>query len=139
MYSTILVVGIILMLTLFVSPGEGDALSRLLPGTLPVIGSESGYDACVGGIPCEDGHAFAFIALGASLSLGVLAGSRGWRAALRAAAALALIMLFATADEVAQHWAGRDASLDDWLADVSGALLGIVMGSQLARLLVQRR
>jgi VanZ family protein len=41
-------------------------------------------------------------------------------------------------DELAQGWTGRDASVDDWLADVSGALLGIVAGSQLARLLVQK-
>jgi VanZ family protein len=104
-----------------------------------VIGNdESGYDTCLGGIQCEDGHALAFVALGASISVGVLAGRRGWQAARLSLSVLILLMLFAMLDELAQGWTGRDASVDDWLADVSGALLGIVAGSQLARLLVQK-
>lgn len=133
-WTTIGLVAVIVALTLFLSPAEGDPLSRLLPGTIPLIGGSDGYDTCLGGLSCQDGHALAFIALGISLTMQVLTGRRGTRVVLLAAGVLLLLVLFATADELAQRWAGRNASLDDWLADVSGGVLGMVIGGQLARL-----
>lgn len=136
-WTTGLLVGCIVVLTLFVSPGQGDVLGRLFPFTVPLIGSESRYDTCLGGIDCQDGHALAFMALGASLAVLVLAGRRGLRRFAGGAVVLLILVGFAALDELAQGWMGRQPSFDDWLADVSGAVLGLVLGSELARFLVQ--
>jgi hypothetical protein len=136
-WTTAALVALIVVLTLFVSPAEGDLLSRIVPGTVPLIGDDRGYDTCIGGIDCQDGHALAFIALGTSLGVQVLAGRRGRGALVRAVAVLLLLGVFAAVDELAQGWTGRDASFDDWLADASGALLGLVLGSEIARYLAQ--
>jgi hypothetical protein len=127
------------LIALIVSPADGDSLSRMLPGSVPLIGGEAGYDTCLGGIDCEDGHALAFAALGVSISTQMIAGRRGARALAAAARALLLLAAFAMASELAQGWSGRDASVEDWLADMAGAFLGVVVGSELARFLVQEQ
>jgi hypothetical protein len=138
-WTTAMLIALIVVLTLVVSPADGDSLSRMLPGTVPLIGGEAGYDTCLGGIDCEDGHALAFAALGVSLSAQVMAGRRGVRALAAAVRTLLLLAVFAMLDELAQDWMGRDASIADWLADVAGAFLGVVIGSELARFLVQEQ
>jgi len=135
--TTVALVGVIVLFTLLVSPAQGDPAGRLFPGTIPFLGAETGYDSCVGGISCEDGHALAFIALATSLTVQVLAGKRGARLLAGAIGVLILLAAFATGDELVQRWIGRDASIDDWLADVSGAVLGTVLGAQIARVLAQ--
>jgi hypothetical protein len=137
-WTTVLLMGLIVLLTLFMSPAQGDSLSRMFPGTIPFIGSETdSYDTCLGGIDCQDGHALAFMALGGSLAVLVLAGRRGLSALLGAVCVLVVLGAFAAFDESAQSWTGRDASVDDWLADMSGAVLGVVIGFEVARFLVQ--
>ena len=139
-WTTVMLVALIVVLTLFMSPAQGDPLSRIFPGTIPFIGSESdSYDTCLGGINCQDGHALAFMALGGSFAVLVLAGRRGLSALLGAVCVLVLLGAFAAFDETAQGWAGRDPSFDDWLADMSGALLGVVIGFEVARFLVQEQ
>jgi VanZ family protein len=39
---------------------------------------------------------------------------------------LALVLIYAAIDELTQPWFNRFCSLDDWLADAVGALIGII-------------
>ncbi len=138
-WTTGLLVALIVLLTLFMSPAQGDSLGRMFPGTIPLIGGEASYDTCIGGISCQDGHALAFMALGGSFAVLVLTGRRGLSALLGAVCVLVALGAFAGLDEAAQGWAGRDSSSDDWLADMSGAVLGVVLGFEVARFLVQEQ
>jgi VanZ family protein len=48
--------------------------------------------------------------------------------------AVALLAIFAGADEVHQHWIrGRTPSVADWLADVAGAGFGLAIGMHMRR------
>lgn len=138
-WTTGLLLALIVLLTLFMSPAQGDSLGRLFPAAIPFIGSEASYDTCIGGISCQDGHMLAFMALGGSFAILVLTGRRGLRALIGALCVLAAVGAFAGLDEAAQGWTGRDASFDDWLADISGAALGVVVGFEVARFLVQEQ
>jgi len=129
---------VILVLTLLVSPAEGDTLSRLLPAGLSLAGDDANSDVCVGGLACEDGHALAFLALGLFAAVHV---SASWPPSERLrplARLLVVLVAFAALDEFAQRWAGRDAALADWLADIAGVFLGVILGSQLTRILLRR-
>jgi hypothetical protein len=137
-WTTPLLVAVIVMLTLVLSPGEGGSLSHLVPATVPVVGDRTGFDACVGGIPCRDGHALAFVALGMSLTVQLIVGHRGRRVLLGMAVVVAAVVLLATASELGQGLTGRDAALDDWVADVGGGLLGMLLGLAISGLLALR-
>lgn len=140
MFAAALVAVLIVVLTLVVSPAQGDALDRALPsgsGSAPVTAATP-TDVCVGGIPCEDGHAFAFLALGCFAAVYVSV-SRPPAERVRALATLAAALVaFAAVDEWAQGWAGRDPSFADWTADLVGIALGVVLGSQGTRVLLRR-
>lgn len=138
MLAAAAVAAVILVLTLVVSPSEGDTLSRLLPAGFTIPGADATSDACLGGVRCQDGHALAFFALALFAAVHVAAS---WPPAERLrplTRLLAALVAFALLDELAQQWAGRDPSLADWLADVSGILLGVLLGSQLTRALLRR-
>jgi VanZ family protein len=102
----------------------------------PVAVDESG---CAFGIPCTAGHFLAFGALGFTLA-GVYATSRLARVAPRRALAMMFlaVWIFAALDELAQAAVGRDASLADWIADMAGALVGMLLGGFVLRALVSR-
>ena len=49
------------------------------------------------------------------------------------------LWIFAALDELAQGWIdGREPSLQDWLADMAGALIGLAVGSVLLRIALRR-
>lgn len=137
-WTTPLLVLFIVVFTLVLSPGEGGSVSRLIPATVPIVGDRTAYDACVGGIPCRDGHAIAFVALGLSLAIQLVAGHRGRRALIGAAIAIGVTIFLATASETLQGVTGRDAEFGDWMADILGGLLGTALGVGIAGL-VRRR
>ncbi len=137
-WTTVTIAAAIVLLTLVVSPAEGDSLSRLFPGVLPFLGDGTTADACVGGIQCQDGHALAFLVLALSATIHATATRRHAARLWSIAGVFGLLLAFAAADEVAQGWAGRDPSMSDWAADAVGVALGIVLGSQLTRVLSRR-
>jgi hypothetical protein len=55
-----------------------------------------------------------------------------WAGITRAVLAPTLV-LYGAASEVVQGWIGRDAAVGDWLADVVGVLLGLLVWHWLAR------
>lgn len=94
---------------------------------------------CAFGIPCTAAHFLAFGALGFTLA-GVYATSRMARVAPRRALAMVFlaVWIFAAVDELAQAAVGRDASLGDWIADMTGAMAGLFLGGFVLRALVPR-
>lgn len=94
--------------------------------------------ACFLGLPCSLGHLVLFAALGASLSGWYATSAYARRSPIRTLLMLLLaIWIFAAADELAQPYVGRVADLDDWLLDMTGALIGLFGGG--AALRVVRR
>ena len=76
-------------------------------------------------------HATGYAVLGAVLSLTLIAhGRRGLPLAALVAAVLAAYGAF---DELTQPLVGRDAALDDWLADVLGAVVAGAIAGVLTR------
>ncbi|MFN8583911.1 MAG: VanZ family protein [Dehalococcoidia bacterium] len=136
MLAALAVAGVIVVLTLVVSPAEGDPMSRLIPAIFTASRS-AGADTCVGGIPCQDGHALAFLALALFASVHVAAAWSPRRQLTRLVGLFVLLVAFAAIDEFAQGWTGRDPSFADWLADTAGILLGVLVGAQLTRFLVR--
>lgn len=50
------------------------------------------------------------------------------------------IAVFAALDELHQNWIpGRDASIADWVADISGAIAGLAVATTLLRLTLARQ
>lgn len=139
MFTALGVAVVIVVLTLVVSPAQGDGLARLLPTVFTHGGGEAGHDACVGGIPCQDGHAIAFLVLAFFAAVHVSASWPAGHRLLPLVRLVTLLIAFATADEVAQRWAGRSPSVDDWLADLGGIVLGVVLASQITPLLLRAR
>lgn len=136
--AAVAVAAVIVALTLVVSPGEGDTLSRLLPSGFTLTGTERASDVCLGGVPCQDGHALAFLALSLFAAVHVATSPAPAERLRPMARLLVVLVAFATFDEAAQRWAGRDPSFADWLADLGGILLGMVLGVRLARALLRR-
>lgn len=128
---------VIVVLTLVVSPAEGGSLSQLLPAALSFAGSVSASDSCVGGIPCQDGHALAFLVLALFASVHVAVTWAPRERFRRLVSLLVLLVAFAAGDEFAQGWAGRDPSFADWFADSIGIMVGVIVGPQLTRVLVR--
>ncbi len=103
----------------------------------PLVASD---DGCAFGVPCTVGHAIAFGTLGLTLSGLYVTSSFARRNPRRALAMLLLaIWIFAAATEIAQGEVGRDPSLEDWAADMVGAVAGLLMGSFLIRLVFGSR
>jgi len=138
MLAAVTIAAVIVVLTLVVSPGQGDTLSRLLPSGFTLTGTENASDVCLGGVPCQDGHALAFVALSLFATVHVAASSQPRQRLRPMTRLLVALVAFATFDEFAQRWAGRDPSLADWLADLGGIMLGMLLGVRLARALLRR-
>ncbi|MEZ4552926.1 MAG: VanZ family protein [Dehalococcoidia bacterium] len=139
MFAALVVAVVIIVLTLLVSPAQDDALARFLPTIVTRTGGEAGHDACIGGIPCQDGHAIAFLVLAFLAAVHVSASWPPGRRVLPLLRLTALLIAFAAADEVAQRWAGRSPSLNDWLADLGGILVGVVLASQVTPALLRAK
>jgi len=108
----------------------------LLTTLTPAGVSASG---CALGLPCVVGHLGLFGLLGAAL-----AGRYATSAAAAESPRRVLMMtvlavwIFAAADELAQNIVeGREASLVDWLADMVGALGGMLAGSVVLRRILE--
>ncbi|MEQ8849357.1 VanZ family protein [Botrimarina sp.] len=64
----------------------------------------------------------------------------GWRMSpLGVAAVLLMVLTLAAIDELSQPIFGRVCDLADWLADATGAVLGVAVDAWRARYLRQRR
>lgn len=138
MLAAALVAVLILVVTLVISPAEGDWLSGLLPEAASIHADGASADICIGGIACEDGHALAFLALGVFASVHVASSPLPSRRLRPLVSLVVALVAFAALDEWAQGWAGRDPSMSDWIADVIGVFLGVLLGSQLTRVLLRR-
>ena len=110
-------------------------MAAILITTLtPVLTTNGG---CALGLPCILGHFGMFGLLGVAIA-GRYASSDAARRSPRRLLLITLLALwlFAGADELAQEWwvAGRGAAFGDWLADMTGAVGGMIAGSLLLRL-----
>jgi hypothetical protein len=129
------------ILRLLALPAAIGCVLLILLLTLTDVGGGGNVEigVCTFGVPCWLGHFVTFAALGVALA--------GWYATSAAAArspqrVLVMIVLalwlFAALDELAQDQFGRDAELADWALDMAGALLGLLGGSILLRLIMRR-
>lgn len=113
----------------------------ILLTTLTPFGTGDGDSSgCQFGLPCFLGHLVLFGILGVGVA-GLYSTSDAARRAPRRVLAMTFIVIwvFAAADELAQdRVAGRSPEFEDWLADMIGAVLGIVLGSMLLRELLGR-
>lgn len=118
--------------------GAVGTVVAILASTLtPLAIDEAG---CAFGVPCTLGHAIAFGALGFTLSGLYVTSSFARRNPRRALVMLLLaIWIFASITELAQAEVGRDPSLEDWAADMAGAIGGLLLGGFLLRLIVGPR
>jgi VanZ family protein len=79
-----------------------------------------------GGISDKMPHLVAYAILAAAFALAwrVTAGPLSWRQLF---AAWILIVAYGAIDELSQTPVGRDANLRDWLADATGAAIGLAI------------
>jgi len=97
-------------------------------------------DGCALGLPCSMGHALAFAVLGVALAGAFVSSAFARRSPRRALAVLLLgIWILAALTELAQGKVGRDPSLADWAADMTGAIAGLILGGFVLRLLLGSR
>lgn len=116
-------------------------VAAILLGTLTGAGGSGGGGGdCRFGLPCLLGHFLAFGALGVVAAVRFATSDVARRSPQRVLVMTVLaIWLFAGLDELAQGWVdGRDPSFEDWLADMVGAMLGLVLGSLGLRTLMER-
>lgn len=91
----------------------------------PVGTGDEGSEACAFGLPCILGHLGLFFALGVALAVRFATSTAARTSPSRALLVIIFgLWLFAALDEFAQGWVGRDPQLQDWAADMAGALLG---------------
>jgi len=78
-------------------------------------------------VPGEDKtfHAITYLLLAAAMVL--MLAARGHARRGRLAIAAVALPVYATMDELTQHFVNRYPSLGDWLADVAGVAAGIVL------------
>jgi hypothetical protein len=115
------------------------SVAAILAMTLTPVALD-GRGGCLFGVPCALGHALAFGVLGASLA-GVFATSGFARRSPRRALSMLFLALwiFAALTELAQREVGRDASLADWVADMGGAIAGLLLGGFALRAFLGQR
>jgi hypothetical protein len=89
---------------------------------------------CLLGVPCTVGHALVFGALGFALA-GLYVTSRFARRNPRRALVMILlgVWILAAGTELVQEQIGRAASLADWVADMVGAIAGLLGGGFVLR------
>lgn len=120
------------------------SLGVLLVGALilvvTLLPAGSGLPGCPLGIPCALWHVLLFALLGVPVALRYATSRAAARSPVRVLLMVILALwIFAALDELAQNWIdGREPSLQDWLADMAGALIGLAVGSVLLRLALRR-
>lgn len=105
--------------------------------TLSPLGTTNG--GCWGGIPCVLGHYVVFLVLGFAVA-GLYASSEAAVRSPRRVLIMAMLALwlFAALDEFAQEAVtGRGAQFGDWLADMLGAISGLLGGGFVLRRLLR--
>jgi hypothetical protein len=119
------------------------AAALILLTTLTPGGAGGGGEAggCLLGVPCLAGHFVVFALLGVPVALRFATSEAARRSPRRALAMVVLaIWVFAAVDELAQGWVdGREPNALDWVADMLGALTGLIAGSVGLRWLLERR
>ena len=111
----------------------------ILVATLtPLDGAGTG---CPLGLPCLAWHFGLFAALGVPIAARFATSEAARRSPRRTLGMVVLAFwLFAAGGEIAQGWVeGRDPQLFDWVADMAGALTGLLVGSTALRWLLSER
>lgn len=112
--------------------------SILLATLTPITGAEHG---CPFGLPCLAWHFGLFAALGVAIAARYATSEAARRSPRRVLGMVVLVIwLFAAASEMAQGWVdGRDPQLVDWVANMAGAIVGLLLGSAALRWLLFER
>ena len=110
----------------------------LLATLSPIRGAE---DGCPLGVPCLAWHFGLFAGFGVAIAARYAASEAARRSPQRVLGMVALaIWVFAAATEIGQGWVdGRDPELLDWLANMAGAVFGLLLGSTALRWLLSGR
>ena len=110
----------------------------LLATLSPISGAE---DGCPLGVPCLAWHFGLFAGFGVAIAARYATSEAARRSPQRALGMVALaIWVFAAATEIGQGWVdGRDPELLDWLANMAGAVFGLLLGSTALRWLLSGR
>ena len=110
----------------------------LLATLSPISGAE---DGCPLGVPCLAWHFGLFAAFGVAIAARYATSEAARRSPQRVLGMVALaIWVFAAATEIGQGWVdGRDPELLDWLANMAGAVSGLLLGSTALRWLLSGR
>ena len=127
------------MLGAWASFGVLLAAALILLATLtPLDGEGSGGSLL--GLPDKLWHVLLFMLLGVPVALRYATSRAAARSPLRVLLMVVLaIWLFAALDELGQRWVdGRDPDLGDWIADMAGALTGLLLGSLVLRFALAR-
>ena len=115
------------LLALLIATWIGAAVAtHIPPGSVPETG-----------VSDKSLHVLGYFVLG-SLLLVTLAGC-GVGRARRVALLLGALAVYGALDEITQPLVGRNASVYDWLADVSGAALAVVVCELVLALAARRR
>ena len=112
----------------------------ILVATLTPQDGGGGGGGCPLGLPCAAAHVMLFAVLGVPVALRYATSEAARRSPVRVLLMVVLaIWLFAALDEMAQGSVdGRDPALEDWVADMAGAILGLMLGSLLLRWWLRR-
>ena len=126
------------VLSAWASLGVLLTVALILIATLAPLGS--GLSGCPLGLPCWAWHVLLFALLGVPVALRYATSRAAVRSPVRVLLMVLLgLWLFAALDELAQNWIdGREPALEDWIADMAGALIGLAVGSLLLRLALRR-
>ena len=110
--------------------GAGVLLATLTP-------IDGGEDGCPLGLPCLAWHFAIFAALGAVIAARYATSDAARRSPQRVLGMVVLVIwVFAAATEMGQGWVeGREPQLIDWVANMAGAVCGLLLGSAALRLL----
>lgn len=98
-------------------------------------------DTCFFSVPCIVMHGVIFAPLGVAMAVRYASSDAARRSPRRILLMMVLALwVFAAGDELVQErWIeGRDGQLADWAADLLGALVGLLAGGFLLRLLIER-
>ena len=127
------------MLSAWASFGVLLAAALILLATLTPLDGEGSCGSLLG-LTDKLWHALLFTLLGVPVALRYATSRAAARSPLRVLLMVVLaIWLFAALDELAQRWVeGRDADLGDWIADMGGALTGLLLGSLVLRFVLAR-
>ena len=110
----------------------------LLATLTPLDGVEGG---CPLGLPCLAWHFGLFAGLGVAIAARYATSDAARRSPQRVLGMVVLgVWMFAAATEIGQGWVdGREPQLIDWVADMAGAVTGLLLGSVLLRWLLEGR